>query len=350
MNRGITTCCLLALTVNAAAEPPVQTTQGDTLIHETVINAPLTDVWNAFTQEQYITQWMVPSADVDFRIGGTLRTNYEPDGVIGDEDTIEHTILAFEHERMLAMQVTQCPAGFPFQEEVKNMWSVMYFDPITPDRTHLRIAGVGYGTGGNWDRMRAFFKRGNEWELQQLKRFLEKQSDSKTDTSVLHLESHLAPLERFLGGQWEVHGTWSSGEPLHARTVYELGVGGRFIQAKTYVLRGDGTEYQRYETLYGWNASDEAMAFTSYAYDGSITEGTIIPTDADTFSFVVTRVSPSASDTIGQTIEFLSDDEARWKVWLETAEGKRQLLDASWTRTSIAPLELEAIMESLNNQ
>jgi len=341
MNRGITTCCLLAFTVNAHA---------DTLIHEMIIDAPLADVWAAFTVEEHITQWMVPMAEVDFHIGGTLRTNYKPDGVIGDENTIEHTFLAFEHERMLAMQVTKCPADFPFREEVKHMWSVMYFDPITPDRTYLRIAGIGYGTGGNWDRMRAFFKQGNAWELQQLKQYLARKPDSETHTSGVQLDSHLASLRRFLGGQWEVHGTWSSGEPLHARTIYELGVGGKFIQARTYALQDDGTEYQRYETLYGWNAADEALAFTRYAYDGNIAQGTITSTDADTLSFAAAKDSPSASGTIGQTIEFLSDDEARWTVWLETSEGKQQLIDATWKRTSIAPLELEAIMESLTTE
>jgi hypothetical protein len=288
-------------------------------------------------------------AEVDFHIGGTLRTNYKPDGVIGDENTIEHTFLAFEHERMLAMQVTKCPADFPFHEEVKHMWSVMYFDPITRDRTHLRIVGVGYGTGGNWDRMRAFFKKGNEWELQQLKAYLAEQPDSRTHPPGLQLDSHLAPLQRLLGGQWEVHGTWSSGEPLHSRTICELGVGGRFIQARTYALQ-DGIEYQRYETLYGWDAADETLTYSSYAYDGNITAGTITSTDVDTLSYRGAKGSSSASGTIGQTIEFLSNDEVRWIVWLETVEGKQQLIDAIWNRTSIVPLELEAIMESLSGE
>ncbi len=341
MNRGVTTCCILAFAVNAHA---------DTLVHEAIIDAPVADVWAAFTQEQHITQWMVPMAEVDFRIGGTLRTNYNADGAIGDENTIEHTFLAFEHERMLAMQVTKSPAGFPFRDEVKHMWSVMYFDPITSDRTRLRIVGIGYGTGGNWDRMRAFFEQGNEWSLQQLKAYLSQQPDAETHAPGLQLDDHLAPLRRFLGGQWEVHGTWSSGEPLHARTIYELGVGGRFVQARTYVLQEDGTEYQRYETLYGWNAADETLAYTSYAYDGNITAGTIASIDADTLLYAAAKAAPSASGTIGQTFEFLSDDEARWTVWVETDQAKQQLIDATWNRTSVALLELDAIMESLSGE
>ncbi len=353
MNRHIPTFCflvVLTLAVSATAQVPKHAARADTLIHEAIIDAPLGDVWNAFTQEELITQWMVPKAELDFRIGGTLRTNYKPEGVIGDEHTIEHTFLAYEHERMLAMKVTKCPANFPFQEESKQMWSVIYFDRLTPNRTHLRIAGIGYGTGDNWDRMRAFFEQGNEWTIQQLKKCLAKQTESNTHVAETHLDSALAPLVRFLGGQWEVHGTWSTGEPLHARTIYEIGVGGKFIRARTYALRSDGTEYQRYESILGWNADAASLTFTSYTYNGSVTEGTITPTDADTLSYEWTKGSPSASGTIGQTIEFLSNDEARWIAWLEAEEGKQQLLDATWKRTSIAPLELEAIMETLNQE
>ena len=84
------------------------------------------------------------------------------------------------------------------------------------------------------------------------------------------------------------------------------------------------------ETIYGWIAADETLAYTSYAYDGNIAEGTITSADADTLSYGGAKGSPSASGTIGQTIEFLSNDEARRIVWLETVEGKQQLTDATW--------------------
>ena len=353
MNRSIATSCHLAVltfAVNAVAEQPNQTPQSDTLVHEVIIDAPLADVWNAFTQVEQITQWMVPKAELDFRIGGTLRTSYKPEGVLGDENTIEHTYLAYEHERMLAMKVTKCPANFPFKVEIGQMWSVIYFDPITPNRTNLRIVGVGYGTGGDWDRMRAFFEKGNEWELQQLQKFLAKQADSKTEVSASQLDSNLAPLERFLGGQWEVHGTWSNGEALHARTIYERGVGGKFVQAKSYSVGDDGTEYQRYETFYGWDTQDEALTFTTYTFNGSVTQGAITATDANKLAYEWTTGSPSASGTVAQTMEFLSPDEARWIVWLETEDGQQQLIDATWKRTSIAPVELQEIMESLDQE
>lgn len=341
---------VLALVANAAAEPPKSTVKTDTLIHEAIIDAPIADVWNAFTQAELIMQWMVPKAEIDLRIGGTLRTSYDPEGVIGDEHTIEQTFLAYEHEHMLAMKVTKCPINFPFKEEAKHMWSVLYFDAITPYRTKLRLVGIGYGTGGNWDRMRAFFKKGNEWELQKLKKFLENQAESNAQAPVITLDANLAPLQRFLGGQWEVHGTWSSGGALHARTIYEIGIGGKFIQAKTFALRKDGTEYQRYESIFGWNTEEKLLNFSSYTFDGSVGTGIIKSTNANTLSYEGTKGSPSASGTLGQTIEFLSQDEARWIVWLKTEEGNKQLLDATWKRTSIAPLELDSIMESLNKE
>src|SRR5262245_35853018 len=43
----------------------------------------------------------------------------------------------------------------------------------------------------------------------------------------------LAPLARFIGGQWVVDGKWSDGRPLRARDVLEWGVNRATIHAKT---------------------------------------------------------------------------------------------------------------------
>ena len=43
-------------------------------------------------------------------------------------------------------------------------------------------------------------------------------------------KGHLAPLARFVGGQWVIHGHWSNGEALTARSVYEWGIANKIIQ------------------------------------------------------------------------------------------------------------------------
>ena len=138
------------------------------LVHEGIIHASVDDVWAAFTTKDGLESWMVAHAEIDLRIDGKMRTNYQADGAIGDSNTIENTILSFDPKRMLSIKATKPPANFPFKSAIKSTWSVMYFDALSPKRTRLRIIGLGYGTDEEATKMRAFFEMGNAWTISKL--------------------------------------------------------------------------------------------------------------------------------------------------------------------------------------
>lgn len=49
----------------------------------------------------------------------------------------------------------------------------MYFRPMEPGTTSVRIVGLGFDSSEESRQMRAFFAEGNAWTLEQLrKRFL----------------------------------------------------------------------------------------------------------------------------------------------------------------------------------
>ena len=81
-----------------------------------LIEAPVDAVWAAFTTKEGQESWNVSHAEIDLKIGGKMRTHYDPNGRIGDPNTIENTILCFEPKRMLAIQVANPPEKFPVQE------------------------------------------------------------------------------------------------------------------------------------------------------------------------------------------------------------------------------------------
>ena len=97
------------------------------LEYEMIINAPLAKVWAAFTTKNGIESWMVPVAEIDLRIGGTLKTSYDTDGVIGDANTIVHSILSYEPNRMISMKVIGCPSDFEYADLITQTWSVIEF-------------------------------------------------------------------------------------------------------------------------------------------------------------------------------------------------------------------------------
>lgn len=155
--------------------------QDNRVVDEFEIGASVEDVWNAFTTTEGLKSWAAPLADIDFRVGGTWRANYNKDGQLGDETTIENTILCFDPKRMLSMKATGFPKGFAFVEAAKETWSVFYFKKLSDSKTKITIVGLGYNDSEPSKKMRAFFKPANKYSMDQLKAALEKTPAEKKD-------------------------------------------------------------------------------------------------------------------------------------------------------------------------
>ena len=166
MNRFPFATLLLFLAVLGSADRA----RAETRVQEAIINAPVQEVWRLFTTSDGLTSWMVARADIDLRIGGLMRTRYAADGPLGDEKTIVNRILSYEPERMLSLQVHAPPADFPWKDKIGGMWTVLYFQPLEPGMTNVRIVGMGFGEDEASLKMREFFKEGNGWTLEQLQK------------------------------------------------------------------------------------------------------------------------------------------------------------------------------------
>jgi uncharacterized protein YndB with AHSA1/START domain len=152
-------------------EPPADENRQ---ITEGIIDAPLDAVWNAFTTKAGQEAWNVAHAEIDMKIGGTMRTHYDSKGKIGDVNTIENVILAFEPKTMLTIKVGKPPEKFPFKEAIKNVWHIIYFEEAGPNRTRLRLVGLGYSADEESKKLRAFFEKGNAYTLKKLQEHLAK--------------------------------------------------------------------------------------------------------------------------------------------------------------------------------
>ena len=135
---------------------------------EAVINASPAQTWQALTTKEGMESWMVAKAEVDFRIGGLLRTRYAADGVIGDDGTIDNLLLSYDPQRMYSMRIAKPPKGFPFSQAWKSVWSVVYFENAGPAGTKVSIHMLGYTDDEESQKMREFFQRGNQYTLDRL--------------------------------------------------------------------------------------------------------------------------------------------------------------------------------------
>ena len=143
------------------------------IIAEGVVNAPVSDVWKAWTTSAGLMSWLAPHADIDLRLGGLMRTHYKAEGALGDAGTIENEIIAFDPERMLAIRVSKAPADSPFKGSIKAMWTVLYFTAERDGTTHFKVVGLGFTTDAESQKMKQFFERGNAYTVDQLKKHFE---------------------------------------------------------------------------------------------------------------------------------------------------------------------------------
>lgn len=153
--------------------------QENRIADEFEIDASVDDVWNAFTTAEGLKSWVAPLADIDLRVGGKWRANYNKDGKLGDETTIENTILCYDPKRMLSIKATKFPKGFEFEEAAKGTWSVFYFAKVSDTKTKITIVGLGYNDSEQSKKMRAFFKPANKYSMDQLKAALKNRSEKK---------------------------------------------------------------------------------------------------------------------------------------------------------------------------
>lgn len=143
-------------------------------ILEYEIDAGIDAVWDAFTTTKGLQSWVAPLAEIDFRVGGLWRANYNAEGVLGDPTTIENTILSYDPKRMISLKATIFPAGFPFVGVARDTWSVFYFSPVSTSRTRITVVGLGYTENVQSQKMRSFFAGANLFSLNELSKALRK--------------------------------------------------------------------------------------------------------------------------------------------------------------------------------
>jgi uncharacterized protein YndB with AHSA1/START domain len=164
MKRWLVLFLLMPIAAAHAQAP----SEEPSFVNEGVVNAPIREVWKVWSTSQGYRVLGVALAEVELRLGGLIRSRYRADGILGDEQTIENEILAYEPPRMIAIRIRKTPANFPFKEAWKHTWTVVTLTPLDGDRTLVRASSLGYGADPESQAMRRFFEHGNEETIKTL--------------------------------------------------------------------------------------------------------------------------------------------------------------------------------------
>lgn len=140
----------------------------DIVATESIVEAPVDEVWRAFTTKDGIESWMVAKTDFELRVGATWRTSYSKDSNLDDDGAIHATILAYDPGRMLSFRTVKPPKDFAFPAAIMRTWTVVYFEPVDAAKTKVTIRMLGFTGDEESQKMRPFFERGNKFTLDAL--------------------------------------------------------------------------------------------------------------------------------------------------------------------------------------
>lgn len=318
----------------AAETPAANSGPGDRILrHEAVVDAPVEEVWKAFTTKEGVQSWMVPLAEADFRLGGTLKTNYNAQGTIGDEGTITQHILGYEPMRVLVWQASP-PANAPgFIKVACQAWAVIRFEELSPRRTRLTVTGCGYGTGPDWDKAHEYFDRGNAWTLDQLrKRFADADGDRRAKR-ILELYAACA------GGDFVHESTGPDGGLFRSRGRYEV-VDGLTVSADSWLGNQNGMTFHGRTILYRDPETREAR-FMNFGERGSIARGSMRLVDDNRVVYDWLMIGADGGRKLYHVeVTFEGPDAYVFRLWdsaAAAAEGKKPGVEARHVRVANLP-------------
>lgn len=144
------------------------------LIQEFDVNVPLEEVWEAYTTKEGWEGAFVSKAEVDWKVGGLIKTTYDPNATIGDSTTIYLTIVNYVPKRLITLQANISDNFKVFtDEEAKDLYNVVQFEKLSENKTKVISYGIGYKNNEKFRGLMKFFIQGNEMSYMKLIDYLE---------------------------------------------------------------------------------------------------------------------------------------------------------------------------------
>ncbi len=195
---GLSTAAAAEAISNPVTDTSFREADGHRVLQlSTIIDAPAGEVWQAFTTDKGFMRWATPVAHITLGNGGMMESSYRLSSKIGDPDNIKNRIDAYLPEKLLVIHNEHVPKGAPFDPIlIGNLRTIIAFKAVSPTRTKVTLAQVGYGDGPGYDAMYGHFLDGNAEELRDLERsFTAGPVDWKAEAAAMEASVRKAPAE-----------------------------------------------------------------------------------------------------------------------------------------------------------
>jgi uncharacterized protein YndB with AHSA1/START domain len=158
----------IAILGTLAAAPRAVPAADRMLRADLTVEAPVAEVWKAWTTDEGIATFFAPEGHVDLRVDGTYDVWFDPKGKPGERGAEGMRILGIEPMKRFAF-TWNAPQTIPAIRGQRTM-VILDFAEAGSRTTRLRFTELGWGDGPDWDRAYAYFE--HAWSAVVLPRLL----------------------------------------------------------------------------------------------------------------------------------------------------------------------------------
>jgi uncharacterized protein YndB with AHSA1/START domain len=156
------------------------------------IEAPVADVWNAWTTEAGVTSFFAPGTTIEPRVDGLYEIYFDPTQPPGQRGAEGMRILGFEPMRRFAF-TWNAPPAMPTIRGQRTM-VIVDLEPAGPTRTRLRFTHTGWGDGPEWDKAYEYFD--HAWNAVVLPRLVHRFKVGPVDWKAIPTLTPVSPTLR----------------------------------------------------------------------------------------------------------------------------------------------------------
>ncbi len=140
-----------------------------TLSAETIVEATLDEVWEAWTTSEGLATFLTPSCNVELGIGGPFEVYFLRDNPYGSRGSEYCRILSYLPKRMLSFE-WNAPPQFEDLRNHRHTWVVLFFEVHDENHVRVELNQYGWGKGKSWNALFDYFSDAWPYVLDNFKK------------------------------------------------------------------------------------------------------------------------------------------------------------------------------------
>lgn len=307
-----------------------------------VIDAPIAEVWHAWTTSEGLESFLVEKANIELRPGGPYEIFFSmqaPEGARGSENC---SVLSFLPNQMLSFQ-WNAPPKFEHARFI-HTWVVVNFEELSPSRTRVDLTHLGFAENAadnpdhteEWKQVRAYFT--NAWPS-----VMNALTEHFGGTDPGEARRTLNVLARLVGGEWVFEDEMPNGSKLLSRSVVHLAADGKSLIASGWL----GDESGMWQHISGqiWIEPDSQLVkYQSITESGSFMRGYFELVDDNTVieHIIITDKDGNESGPLYAVLKF--EDENHQSMILKRGDAPL-MPKVTYERVDKAPEKLRTLTD-----